>query len=284
MISSTSDKHKRKYRTNQHLQESNIITGSKRRHLSSNAVSHYWSAFVAASSLAPKARLHRSQLPPESRFWSDVQKMALIYKQGFIAACHKDLETIKRKNTFIKRNKSDLDLITEVLPLMWVFKYRFDSEGYLLKYTARICVRGDLQTTTEDTHAATLAVRIFRGLMAIAAYFNLEIRQYDAVNAFTNAHLPFPVFTALSEGFDDSTSIWELQRALYGLKTSPLLWYKDVTKTLEPFGLTPVLDCNCLYKSNTLIVFFYVDDIIVMARPAHQTCQQASFLIDLIDS
>jgi hypothetical protein len=41
MTSSTSDKHKRKYRTNQHLHESNIITGSKRRRLSSNAVSHY---------------------------------------------------------------------------------------------------------------------------------------------------------------------------------------------------------------------------------------------------
>jgi hypothetical protein len=105
--------------------------------------------------------------------------------------------------------------------------------------------------------------------MAIAAYFNLEIRQYDAVNAFTNAHLLFPVLTALPEGFDDGKSIWELQRALYSLKTSPLLWYKDLTKTLESFGLTPVLDCNCLYKSDKLIVFFYVDDFIVMARPAH---------------
>jgi hypothetical protein len=41
--------------------------------------------------------------------------------------------------------------------------------------------------TTEDTYAATLAIRIFRALMAIAAYFNIEVRQYDAVNAFTNA-------------------------------------------------------------------------------------------------
>jgi hypothetical protein len=71
--------------------------------------------------------------------------MPLIHRQGFIAACHKELETIKRKDTFIKRNKSDLNLIaTEVLPLMWVFKYKFDGEGYLLRYKARICVRGDL--------------------------------------------------------------------------------------------------------------------------------------------
>lgn len=163
---------------------------------------------------------------------------------------------------------NDLALI-EILPLLWVFKYKFDSEGYLLKYKAHICVRGDLQTTADDTHAATLAIRTFRALMAIAAYFNLEVRHYDAVNAFTNAHLLSPVFTSILEGFDDGTHIWELQSALYGLKTSPLLWYKELTSTLTSFGLKPVLDCNCFYTNDKLIVFFYVDDIIVMAKPAH---------------
>jgi hypothetical protein len=71
--------------------------------------------------------------------------------------------------------------------LLWVFKYNSDSEGYLTKYKARICVRGDLQTTAEKTYAATLAIRGFRALIAIKAYFNLKTRQYDAVNAFTNA-------------------------------------------------------------------------------------------------
>jgi hypothetical protein len=114
------------------------------------------------------------------------------------------------------------------LPLLWVFKYKFDNEGYLIKYKARICVRGDLQTTAEDTYAATLAIRIFRALMAIAAYFNMEVRQYNTVNAFTNARLAMPVYCYPPEGFSDPDHLWELHRALYGLKTSPLLWYKEL--------------------------------------------------------
>ena len=40
-----------------------------------------------------------------------------------------------------------------------------------------------------DTYAATLAAKVFRLLMAIIAYFDLEIVQLDTVNAFANSHL-----------------------------------------------------------------------------------------------
>ena len=152
-----------------------------------------------------------------------------------------------------------------------MFKYKFDEEGYLLKYKARICVRGDLQHTTEETHAATLAVKIFRALMAIATYFNLEIRQYDAVNAFTNSKLERRVYCYTPEGFDEPDYVWELRRALYGLKTSPRLWYKDLTLSLKKFGLTLVPNVPCLYKNDKAIVFFYVDDIIMMATPGNNS-------------
>jgi len=52
--------------------------------------------------------------------------------------------------------------------------------------------------------------------------------------------------------------------ALYGLKVSPLLWYKELTNTLAEFGLKPVLGTNCLYTNGRLIVFFYVDNIAVL--------------------
>ena len=49
--------------------------------------------------------------------------------------------------------------------------------------------------------------------------------------------------------------------ALYGLKISPLLWYKELTSSLTEFGLKLVLGTSCLYTDGRLIVFFYVDDI-----------------------
>ena len=105
--------------------------------------------------------------------------------------------------------------------------------------------------------------------MAIAAYFNMEIRHYDAINAFTNARLEAPVYCHPPHGFSDPDHLWELHRALYGLKTSPLLWYKELTKSLKELGLEEVKDAPCLWKNDELLVFFYVDDIVVLAKPGH---------------
>ena len=52
--------------------------------------------------------------------------------------------------------------------------------------------------------------------------------------------------------------------ALYGLKISPLLQYKELTNILTKFGLKLVPGTNCLYTDGRLIVFFYMDDIAVL--------------------
>ena len=87
------------------------------------------------------------------------------------------------------------------LPLMWVFTYKFDQDSYLLKYKARLVARGDLQSTEEETYAATLAVQTFRAIMALTAAFDMETRQYDAINAFANAKLPKPLLCQCAEGY-----------------------------------------------------------------------------------
>ena len=175
----------------------------------------------------------------------------------------KEYNDLKRRGTFkivLKEEASN----KQILPLKWVFKYKLDSDGCLQKLKARLCVRGDLQITEEETYAATLAARIFHALMAIAAASDLEIRQYDAINAFTNARLDKPVYCYCPEGFDQNGHILELLMALYGLKISPLLWYKELTSTLTKFGLKPIPGTNCLFTDGRLIVFFYVDDIAVL--------------------
>jgi hypothetical protein len=63
----------------------------------------------------------------------------------------------------------------KILLLMWVFTYKFDEDRYLYKFKARLVVRGDLQQDYGDTYAATLAAKIFRCLIALAAAFNLEL-------------------------------------------------------------------------------------------------------------
>ena len=54
--------------------------------------------------------------------------------------------------------------------------------------------------------------------MAIAAAFDLEIQQYNIVNAFINAKLSKLVYYYYLEGFKQDGHILELLIALYGLK------------------------------------------------------------------
>jgi hypothetical protein len=106
--------------------------------------------------------------------------------------------------------------------------------------------------------------------MALAAAFGLKAYQYDVLNAFLNAILNKPVYVQTPEPYVKQLSkILELKRALYGLKDAPLLWYKHLKETLIKLGLRPVKDVPCLFTNERLIVFFYVDDIVVLVYPDH---------------
>jgi hypothetical protein len=141
---------------------------------------------AAATTQQLHQRPHRDDLPPEPQSWKDLHDRP--HRDGFIDAARFEIDTLKSKGTF-ETVPRPTDVGAEILPLKWVFNYKFDSEGLLIKYKAQICVRGDRQRiTTEDKYAATLAVRTAHFAFALAAFFNLDTAQYDAVNAFLNSY------------------------------------------------------------------------------------------------
>jgi len=255
------------------LDPRNILQGSRtRRSAYTTALQHtdklvgYYSSFSTTRKAVNTKPPHRDTLPPPPNSWKQMLKHP--HSIQFRKAADKEFNALLEKGTFEYIEKSKVD--NEPLPLMWVFTYKFDEDGYLSKHKARLVARGDLQYTAEDTYAATLAAQTFRAIMAITAAFGLEIRQYDAVNAFANALLAKPVICQCAEGYERLNYLLLVLRALYGLKTSPLLWYKEFTSTLEELGLNPVLGTNCLFVNDWLILMFYVDDIITVYAPKNQ--------------
>jgi len=181
-----------------------IIEGSRTRQPSTRraaylvALQHpedapgYYAAFNAA---LDRPRLHRDQLPPPPKSWRELKQHP--HMAGFLAAAQTEFTALQNKGMFESIHLTSHIASQTVLPLLWVFTYKFDTDGYLQKYKARICVRGDLQPQSNvyDTYAATLAAKVFRFLMAIITYFDLETVQLDAVNAFANSHLDELVYT-----------------------------------------------------------------------------------------
>ena len=103
------------------------------------------------------------------------------------------------------------------------------------------------------------------------AAFDLDSYQYDAVNAFLNSWIDEEIITEMPEGFKQHRLCWKLKRALYGLRKSPRLWQQEASKVLTSFGSQVVQEDLCLFAKNGIIVFFYVDDIIIVNHPAQRT-------------
>jgi hypothetical protein len=68
----------------------------------------------------------------------------------------KEYNDLKRCGTFKTVPKEEVNN-EQILPLKWVFKYKFNSNSYLQKFKAQLCVCRDLQITKEETYAVTLA-------------------------------------------------------------------------------------------------------------------------------
>ena len=77
-----------------------------------------------------------------------------------------------------------------------------------------------------STYAATLASRLFRIGIAIIVHFNLEVKQYNVINAFIYAFRQLdgpPMTYYMLDGFPMPGMLIEVKQALYSLVDSPLL-------------------------------------------------------------
>jgi hypothetical protein len=209
-------------------------------------------------------RIHRRDLPPPPKNHHDLKNHS--YRELFVAAEKDHLKSHKEMKSWIQVPHTTAGK-QQILDCMWVYIYKFDKHGYLQKAKARLVVRGDQQTQSpENTYAATLAGRSFKTLIAIAARFDLELLQYDVVNAFVHTCLPYPIYMRGPPGYRTTNSILQLKKALYGLKESPLLWQKDFTASLHEQGFRQICHEACCYVKGDVMIFFYVDDIVVACR------------------
>ena len=159
-----------------------------------------------------------------------------------------------------KKNQNQIKIF-----FIWIFKYKFDTNDYFIKFKTRLCVKKNLQTTYENTYATILIAKIFKIVMIIAVAFDMKIHQFDAINAFVNNKFDEEILCKCSEKFRQSNKCWKLFRTLYDLKQISMLWYKKFISILKNLNLMSVFEINCLYANDWLILFFYVDDIIVLS-------------------
>ncbi len=208
------------------------------------------------------------RLPPPPEHYSKLETHPL--REQF----HQAMRDHLREHTTKFKSWSTVDRSEakghQILGCHWVFTYKKDKHGRVIKCKARLVVCGNQQSKCDlPTRATTLAAASFRTLLAIIAKFDLETLQMDAVNAFVNAELPSneTVFMRMPPGVPAMRhQVCRLNKALYGLRRSPLLWQTTFTNALRDIGFKELPQEPCVATKDGVICFFFVDDIVFAYR------------------
>jgi hypothetical protein len=106
-------------------------------------------------------------------------------------------------------------------------------------------------------------------ILALVAAFNLECEQINIITAYLNARLTNDdtILLQLPLGCSGARNIVRLQRGMYGLRQSALLWYNDLKDSLYKLSFSPIKADPCVFvnKENAIIVV-YVDDFILITK------------------
>ncbi|GJW60241.1 retrovirus-related pol polyprotein from transposon TNT 1-94 [Tanacetum coccineum] len=122
-----------------------------------------------------------------------------------------------------------------IISLKWIYKFKLDEYGDVLKNKARLVAKGYRQEEGIDfkeSFAPVVRIEAIRIFIANASSKNMTIYQMDVKTAFLNGKLKEEVYVCDLEGFVDPehlTHVYRIKKALYGLKLAPRAWYDTLS-------------------------------------------------------
>ena len=166
---------------------------------------------------------------------------------------------------------------THVLGTRWVFKLKRDKNNEIIRYKARLVVKGFQQIfglEFNETYSPTPKMKCLKILLSLAAINDWEIFQLDFENAFVHADLEERVFIHIPQGYELKNSslvnpALRLVKSLYGLKQAPRSWYLALHNFLEQHQFKRITSDHCVWSfthslsdgsSSLIILCTYVDD------------------------
>ena len=165
----------------------------------------------------------------------------------------------------------------------WVFRIKYNEDGSIAKYKARLCARGFSQKADIDyseTFSPVIRHTSLRILLSIAAEDDLELHQADVETAFLLPTLDEEVFMQLPDG-----QVVRLNKSIYGLKQAPRVWNEKINNILQSFGLQETPQDPCLYsgkiKGKKTYLGLYVDDLVISSKDMNVIKYIKSSLSDL---
>ncbi|KAK4691687.1 hypothetical protein P7C70_g9295, partial [Phenoliferia sp. Uapishka_3] len=191
------------------------------------------------------------------------------------AAIEKERAMLKAMGTW-DRALVSLPAGRKALMTKWVLLIKRDDEGNVVKYKARLVARGDMQTPGVDyvdTYAPTVRLASIRAIYALAAEWNLELRQFDVSSAYLHGILQEEVYLRQAAGFVDPDRphlVHRLRKSLYGLCQAGHEWNRLLHATLVEFGFVRTESDHGVYtyasNGEKCILAIHVDDGLIATQ------------------
>jgi len=176
----------------------------------------------------------------------------------------------------------------KVLTNRWVFKTKYNKDGSVNKYKARLVARGHTQRKGIDykeVFAPVTRYKTIRTLLAAAVECEMHVHHMDVISAYTQGNLKDEIYMEQPVYFienDEEDNVCKLLKPLYGLKQSGREWYKKLDEYFTTMGARRTEADPCVYvferNKEKLIMTIYVDDIILASKSMDMLMQVKSSL------
>nr|KYP66022.1 Retrovirus-related Pol polyprotein from transposon TNT 1-94 [Cajanus cajan] len=184
-------------------------------------------------------------------------------------AMQAEIDALERNNTW---SMQPLPSGKKALGCKWVYRIKYNSDGTIERFKARLVVLGNHQEKDinyTETFAPVVKMVTVRTVLAVAAAKSWELHQMDVHNAFLHGDLHDEVFIRMPPGFSVSTPnmVCKLRKSLYGLKQAPRCWFTKLSHALISYGFQQSCLDHSLFTLHQegvqLVVLIYVDDLII---------------------
>ena len=189
-------------------------------------------------------------------------------------AIQKEMDSLRKHNVYKLVKMSSVPKEEKIIGSRFVVKQKVDG-----RFKARLVVQGYVQEAGVDygrSYAPVCRIGSIRTVLAIACEHGWPVWQMYVMVAFLQAHIDKDVYVKPAPGHDPrdpktgEVMVYKLERSLYGLAQSPVLWYDTIDGVLIVIGFSPTHSDPCVYvhgSGDTLIILtLYVDDILLTGK------------------
>lgn len=165
----------------------------------------------------------------------------------------------------------------KIITCKWHLKKKFNNDGSLMKFKARLVARGFTQEEGIDyreTFAPSSRQESLKAFLAVNGHRDWDLVQLDVVGAFLYGELDEEIYMTQPQGFineDYPDHVWKLNSSLYGLKQSARQWHKCLAEQLNQIGFQAAQVDPSMYiltraEKQVAMIIVHVDGILLAGK------------------